>query len=85
MIEIKIKNDGRFRQKDINLPIVFGRRNTVKMNETTNTVIYLGGKQEITGYIKDVTKEEATIVLWCDIYQNIDKQLKEATEVLLAF
>ena len=75
MEEIKIKNTFGFDKSDIQKPVRICDKNTA----VPLTII----NEKTIGHIKDVTKDEITIVLYCDVVCEMLKCERVAT--LLAF
>ena len=71
MIEIKIKNTFGFNRADINTSIIKADKNTAVPLTVSN--------EKIIGHIKDVTEDEVTIVLYCDVLCKMLKRERIAT------
>ena len=75
MTEIKIKNTFGFDKSDIQKPVrICDKKTAVPITESNKKTI---------GHIKDVTEDEITVVLYCDIVCEMLKREKVAT--VLAF
>lgn len=75
MQEIKIKNTFGFDKSDIQKPVRIG-------DKKTEVPLTIRNKKTI-GHIKDVTEDEITIVLYCDVVCEMLKRERVAT--VLAF
>lgn len=75
MVEIKIKNTLGFDKSDIQKPVRICNKNTAVPLTISN--------EKTIGHIKDVTEDEITIVLYCDVVCEMLK--RERISTALAF